>query len=197
MKIFAALVSSTLILAVFPVFAQQIALVPGKPDCGTTEPDPIQISWDTPCKTGSWIYEPGVGCRIADWHPDPQDKVTWSASCRAALREGMGVAQWTEHGQPIDRFEGTYRNGRREGLGRYSWNGKDRFEGSYAKGLPNGYGAVTVSGVTLSGQWRDGCLRAGDKSVAIGVPLASCDRALAPEYVGETAQLPPDQAMLK
>lgn len=190
MKIFPVLLSSALMLTVLPAMAQQIALAPARPDCGGAEPETIQISWDAPCETGSWINEPGVGCRMADWHPDPQDKVTWSGSCRAALREGSGVAQWTEHGEPIDRFEGTYRQGRREGLGRYTWNDENRFEGSYARDLPNGFGTVTVSGVTLSGEWRDGCLKVGDRAVAIGVPLARCEPAL--EYLGETAQLPPN-----
>ncbi len=190
MRVFPGFLSSALMLTVVPVLAQQIALAPGTPDCGSEEPDPIEISWDAPCEAGSWIFEPGVGCRMPDWHPDPQDKVTWSGSCRAALREGTGVAQWSEHGEPIDRFEGTYRNGRREGLGRYTWNAGDRFEGTYANDLPNGFGTVTVSGITLSGRWQDGCLKVADRSVAIGVPRASCDEA--PEYVGETATLPPE-----
>lgn len=123
-----------------------------------------------------------------DWHPDKQDKATWSGVCRSGLKEGKGVTQWTEHGQPIDLFEGTYRNGRREGAGRYSWNQADRFEGSYADGLPNGFGTVTVNGAALSGEWRNGCLKVHDKVVAIGVSLASCE--LEPEYTTETAQLP-------
>ena len=167
MRAFPAFVSSALILTVLPVLAQQMALAPGPFDCGTDEPDSIEISWDAPCEAGSWIFEPGVGCRMADWHPDPQDRVSWSGSCRAALREGAGVAQWTEHREPIDRFEGTYAND-----------------------LPNGFGTVTISGISLSGEWRDGCLKSGDRSVAIGVPRADCEEA--PEYVGETAHLPPD-----
>ena len=190
MRAFPAFVSSALILTVLPVLAQQMALAPGPFDCGTDEPDSIEISWDAPCEAGSWIFEPGVGCRMADWHPDPQDRVSWSGSCRAALREGAGVAQWTEHREPIDRFEGTYRNGHREGPGRYAWNTNDRFEGTYANDLPNGFGTVTASGISLSGEWRDGCLKSGDRSVAIGVPRADCEEA--PEYVGETAHVLPD-----
>lgn len=174
-------------LAAVPVLAQQIALAPGASDCGTDEPDSLQISWDTPCETGAWLYEPGVGCRLGDWHPDRQDKATWSGSCRAALKDGVGVAQWTEHGEPIDRFEGSYRQGRREGPGRYSWNANDLFEGTYARDLPNGFGAVTVSGTTLSGEWRNGCLKVDDKVVAIGVSLASCEHA--PEFLAEAASL--------
>lgn len=189
-----AIVSSILLLTVPSAVAQQVALVPGNSGCGTAEPDPVQLSWNAPCEQGDWLLEPGVGCRMWDWHPDDHDRASWTGTCRSTSKEGHGVVQWTEHGQPIDRFEGTYRNGRREGPGRYVWNESSRFDGSYRRDLPNGFGTVTVNGTTLSGEWRDGCLEVGDKAVAIGVSLASC--ALEPEYTIEKAELP-DQAMLK
>lgn len=175
MKIFSAVISATLMLTVLPVVAQQIALAPAKTICDAEEPDAVQVSWDSPCDKDGWLLEPGIGCRMWDWHPDPQDKVTWSGSCRGALKEGHGVAQWTEHGQAIDRFEGTYRNGRREGAGRYSWNATDKFEGIYSNDLPHGRGTVSLAGVTLSGEWRNGCLAVEGKVVAIGVSRASCE----------------------
>ena len=47
---------------------------------------------------------------------------------------------------------------------------------------------VTVNGTTLSGEWRNGCLKVGDKAVAIGVSLESC--AMEPDYETQTAELP-------
>ena len=187
MRILPVLVCSALMVTGLPAVAQQLALAPGQSDCGRDEPDSVQISWDTPCETGNWLYEPGVGCRMADWHPDKADKATWSGTCHAALKEGTGVVQWTEHSEPIDRFEGTYRHGRREGEGRYVWNDTDRFEGRYSNDLANGFGTVTISGTTLSGQWRNGCLRVDDKLVAIGVSTDSCLQE--PEVLAETASL--------
>jgi len=178
----------------FPVAAQQIALAPGNPDCADDEPDMVQVSWNTPCEEGNWLFEPGVGCRMWDWHPDKDDKASWSGTCRASAKEGHGVAHWTEHGQPIDRFEGTYRSGRREGAGRYVWDQSTRFDGTYGDDLPNGFGTVTVNGTILSGEWRNGCLKVGDKAVAIGASLASC--LMEPAYMEEMAALP-DQEMLK
>lgn len=185
MKILPAAVSTALILTVLPVLGQQLALAP-KADCAPAEPDPVQISWDAPCESGNWLFEPGIGCRMWDWHPDPDDRASWTGSCRGAVKEGHGVLQWTEHGQPIDRFEGTYRDGRREGPGRYSWNETDRFEGSYVDDLPHGPGTVTLAGTTLSGYWHKGCLAVGGRVVAIGVSRASCEDG---ELVGETATL--------
>jgi len=105
----------------------------------------------------------------------PIRKASWSGTCRGALKEGRGVVQWTEHGQLIDRFEGTYRDGRREGAGRYSWNATTWFEGNYSNDIPDGQGTVSLDGATLSGVWHKGCLASEDKVVAIGVPRASCE----------------------
>jgi len=194
LRIVPAFVSCVVMLTTLPALAQQVALVSAHPDCATDEPDTVAVSWNSPCENGTWLFEPGIGCRMWDWHPDRSDQATWTGTCRSNVKEGRGVARWTEHGQPIDRFEGMYRNGRREGPGRYEWNERDRFEGIYAEDLPNGFGTVTVNGTTLSGEWRNGCLRRGDKTVAIGVPLASC--SLEPDYAAETAELP-DQATVK
>lgn len=178
MKILPVLVSSAFMLTVLPVVAQQVVSAPARVDCASDQPDPLQISWNAPCEAGDWLLEPGVGCRMWDWHPDPQDKASWNGSCRGALKEGKGVVQWSEHGQPIDRFEGTYRNGRREGTGRYSWNATAWFEGNYSNDIPDGQGTVSLDGVTLSGVWHKGCLAVDDKVVAIGVPRASCEPSL-------------------
>jgi len=102
------------------------------------------------------------------------DSSTWAGSCPAGQKEGRGVVQWFEHGHLIDRFEGVYRRGKREGFGRYDWPTGDQFDGVYADDLPNGQGTVTIDGVSFSGTWRRGCLELGAKRIAIGVPLDTC-----------------------
>ena len=109
-----------------------------------------------------------------DWHPEPEDKVTWSGSCRDVLKHGKGVAQWTEHGQSSDRFERPYRFGRLEWPVHSFWNKDHRFEGNYGDNVPDGYGTVVLAGQTLSGHWHNGCLTVGGRVVAIGVPRVSC-----------------------
>ncbi|MBI3199848.1 MAG: hypothetical protein HYZ40_20485 [Rhodospirillales bacterium] len=134
----------------------------------------MQISWTAPCEGDGWLFDTEAGCRMWDWHPEPGDKVTWSGACRDGLKHGSGVVQWTEHGQPIDRFEGSYRFGRREGFGRYTWNATHNFEGNYADNVPDGLGTVRLGGETLAGHWYNGCLTIGGRVVAIGVPRLSC-----------------------
>lgn len=134
----------------------------------------MQISWTAPCDGDGWLFDTEAGCRMWDWHPEPDDKVVWSGDCRDGLKHGRGTVQWTEHGQAIDRFEGSYRFGRREGFGRYVWNKDHRFEGNYADDVPDGYGTVQIADQTLSGHWHNGCLAVEGRLVAIGVPRVSC-----------------------
>ena len=143
--------------------------------CLPEEPDSVQISWDTPCQIGTWLMDTALGCRMWDWHPFPDDDATWSGACSAGKKVGRGVVQWYEHGRPIDRFEGTFVAGRRQGLGRYAWNGTDWYEGRYEDDLPNGPGAARIANEMFVGQWKNGCLRQGAKLVAIGVSRKSCE----------------------
>lgn len=154
-------------------------------DCQLVEPDPVQISWNEPCEDGSWLFEPGVGCRMWDWHPAPSDVVTWSGDCKAGAIAGRGVMQWTEHERPIDRFEGAFVAGKRQGPGRYTWADDDWYVGFYENDVPNGLGTALIAGQTFSGQWRAGCFTSGARTVAIGVPLSSCER---PDARQQTAQ---------
>lgn len=167
-------VASALLLAGGPVWAQQVALKTVKAHCPPGEPDSLQISWTAPCDSGTWLFDTEAGCRMWDWHPEPEDKVAWKGACKGSLPDGPGEAQWHEHGRPIDRFTGTYRDGKREGEGHYVWNDAVRFDGKYANDIPQGYGVAQIEGETLAGEWKNGCLSVGGKVAAIGVPRASC-----------------------
>jgi hypothetical protein len=170
-------IASALLLAAGPVSAQQMALTQARSECPPGEPDSLQISWTAPCETGTWLFDTEAGCRMWDWHPEPQDKVVWRGACHGKLPEGPGEAQWFEHSQAIDRFIGTYREGKRQGEGHYVWNKTVRFDGSYADDVPQGYGVAQIEGETVAGEWNKGCLSSGGKVVAIGVPRASCGPA--------------------
>ena len=174
-----------LLLVTGPTFADQLALTPGKPNCPPGEPDSLQISWTAPCDSGTWLLDTEAGCRMWDWHPEPEDQVVWKGACRAGQPDGQGQAQWFEHGRPIDRFVGTYRNGKREGQGEYSWNETVRFEGSYANDVPQGQGVIRIEDVVLSGEWNKGCLAKAGKVVAIGVPRTSCGSAVRREKIAD------------
>jgi len=185
MRLLPALLSigSVLLVAAGPVLAQDVAaLASSKSICPPDEPDSLQISWTAPCDSGAWLLDTQAGCRMWDWHPESEDKVVWKGACKGALPDGSGEAQWFEHGRPIDRFIGTYRNGKREGEGHYVWNETVRFDGRYAANLPQGPGVLQIDGETFSGDWQAGCLARNDGTVvAIGVPRSSCARNGAPQ----------------
>jgi hypothetical protein len=157
-----------------PAVAQQLAASQSTQVCAPAEPDSIEISWMAPCERDGWLFDTETGCRMWDWHPDPKDKASWSGGCSDGSKHGGGVVQWTEHSQPIDRFEGTYRLGRREGFGTYSWSKNIRFEGQYADDVPDGHGTIRLGEETLTGQWHNGCLTVEGRVVAIGVPRLTC-----------------------
>src|SRR6202000_2975856 len=123
MRLLPALVSigSVLLVAVGPALAQDVAMAASKSLCPPGEPDSLQISWTAPCDSGTWLFDTQAGCRMWDWHPEPEDKVVWQGHCKGGLPDGQGEAQWFEHGRPIDRFTGSYRDGKREGEGHYVW----------------------------------------------------------------------------
>ena len=158
--------------------AQGELRMPVESDCIPVEPDSVQISWDSPCDTGAWLFEPNVGCRMWDWHPSPLDVATWTGLCRNGERVGWGVMQWYEHGQPIDRFEGKFIAGKRQGAGRYTWDHSNWYVGLYEDDLPNGLGTASIGGQTFSGQWQHGCFARGTKVVAIGTPRRLCGSAI-------------------
>ena len=143
--------------------------------CSVNEPDSVQISWNAPCLEGTWLLDTELGCRMWDWHPAPEDTATWSGACRGGAKVGYGAVQWFEHGRPIDRFEGTYIEGRRHGAGRYWWNETDWFVGFYVSDVPHGLGTASIAGEVFTGQWHRGCFKQGGRVVAIGVPRKSCE----------------------
>jgi hypothetical protein len=75
---------------------------PGLRACLPDEPDSVQISWDSPCQDGTWLFDTELGCRMWDWHPAPEDTALWTGACRAGIKERRGVVQWLEHGRPSE-----------------------------------------------------------------------------------------------
>lgn len=173
-----------------PALAQELAMAPPRHDCPSQAPDSVEISWMTPCQEGDWMLDTQSGCRMWDWHPDPKDRAVWSGTCSSGKKDGRGTVQWFEHGQRIDRFEGTYRDGQRKGFGRYVWNPENSYEGQYVNDVPNGFGTATLMGEAFAGEWKNGCLRQGSRLIAIGVERKTCsdltDQLRSPHRAGAT-----------
>src|ERR1019366_7901448 len=59
-----------------------------------------------------WIADAQSGCRIWNPRPEPYDGVTWPGACQNALAQGRGVEQWFKNGQPSNRYEGEFLDGK-------------------------------------------------------------------------------------
>jgi len=51
--------------------------------CDIAEPDSLGISWTAPRNEGRWLLDPQSGCRMWDWHSEPEDTSTWTGACAA------------------------------------------------------------------------------------------------------------------
>jgi len=71
-----------------------------------------------------------------------------------ARQQGGTERQWYEYRQAIDHFEGTLRDGKREGFGRDGWTPEVSYERQYANDVPNGFGTATLRGESFSGIWQ-------------------------------------------
>ena len=80
-----------------------------------------------------WIADKKTGCKVWDPAPEPGEAVEWSGPCKNGLADVEGTLQWSQNGQPSDRYVGEYHGGKR-----------------------NGHGTVTYrNGQTVNGEWRD------------------------------------------
>lgn len=103
----------------------------------------------------SWIAD-SRGCRIANPFPQPGETVTWSGECSNGLADGEGVMQWFIDGKPLDRYEGSLKDGWAEGKGMLVREG-GRYVGEWKHSLQDGNGRYDApDGSWYEGQWKEG-----------------------------------------
>jgi hypothetical protein len=168
-------------------------------------PAPPQGETAQPDRPG-WAVATDSGCWLWNTAPNPDEVLVFTGTCPQGPAEGSGEGEWRwrEEGRIIvERFGGTYRNGRIEGLGFidygdgerydgafragmfhgqgvYVWPDGRRFEGQWRDDLPDGPGVHTSPDATIRGVWRSGCLFDGATLLmAVGRERDECD-ALAP-----------------
>lgn len=96
------------------------------------------------------------GCLV--WKPSLQsnDVVKWTGNCAGPLAEGLGRAEWFVDGKAVLTYEGTFKGGMLQGVGRMLAAGGDTYEGEYKDGQRHGTGTyVASSGERYTGQWRE------------------------------------------
>ena len=185
MRVLLPLVHVILIVIVIPVLA--LAQSWPAPPAADLRAAPGRPGWSTDARSGCWVWNP---------YPRPNETVIWSGGCapdgratghgtleslwesetsryegefRDGKREGRGVFT----GANGDRYEGEFRDGE-PGRGVFTWADGDRYEGEFRDGKPHGFGDYRTVGELYIGNWVAGCFREGDKRTSIGRPLSEC-----------------------
>lgn len=81
-----------------------------------------------------WIADPRTGCKVWDPMPQPHEAVHWSGGCKNGYADGKGTLQWIENGEPGERYDGEYRNGKRNGRGVLTEQNGTRIKGDWLNG---------------------------------------------------------------
>jgi MORN repeat len=144
---------------------------------------------------GSFIADPKNGCKLWNPHPLPGETVSWSGDCIQGLAQGAGTVLWSRNGEPFEKDEGIWDQGRQSGRGTQDWRiGRyegeltggepsghgimmlqtSRYEGAFRNGKPNGQGTVTNLEGVFKGTWKDGCLADGKRKITFAVSSATC-----------------------
>jgi len=144
---------------------------------------------------GDFVAEPRNGCKVWDPHPFPGETVTWSGQCTNGLAQGDGTVIWSRYGNPVEKDEGRWDQGRQSGRGTQDWRSgryegelsegepsghgvmmlqTSRYEGEFRNGKPNGNGTATNIHGVFKGAWKDGCLTHEKETVVFAVSPMSC-----------------------
>jgi hypothetical protein len=105
---------------------------------------------------GAWVTDI-AGCKIWDPLPVRNESVAWSGECLDGYADGPGVVQWTVHGRPGPRFEGTLTVGKLNGTGVATFpEGGYRYDGAFQEFERTGHGIMTgPGGERYEGDWVD------------------------------------------
>jgi hypothetical protein len=130
-------------------------------------------AWGQTPKAG-WITDVRTGCRVWDASPNPNETITWSGPCKNGIAQGWGTVQWVQNGEPAERDEGEWHDGKLNGRGTAVFPNGNRYEGEWRDGKPNGFGQLVGPNGSYKGLWVNGCFTDGKRRASIGVELTSC-----------------------
>ena len=153
-----------------------------------------------------WSVAADSGCWVWNDDPKPDEVLVFTGPCSQGPVEGAGQGEWrwtAEGRNMVQRFGGSFRDGRNDGPGFYEfgdgerytgdfragafhgegaivWSDGTRFEGQWRDDLPDGPGVYTSPDATVRGVWRAGCLfDGGTLLLAVARDRAECE-TLAP-----------------
>lgn len=109
-----------------------------------------------------WVTVNNKDCKV--WSNDPGNTgitwtATWTGPCKNGYADGPGTEEWFKDGVFDQRLEGELRQGKRAGVGTYTWASGNRYEGPFVNDDRTGKGKYFwVSGDTYEGDFVAGKL---------------------------------------
>lgn len=124
---------------------------PGESDCKVAKLAPPQVAqrsqWKGPCKDG---FADGEGVLTLTWDNLPYGRF------EGRLERGQLVEGYLKHANGA-RYEGQFKNGRREGTGVAIEANGDRYDGAWRNGRRDGQGSLVLTlGGRYDGAWKNG-----------------------------------------
>ena len=102
----------------------------------------------------AWMGDSRNGCKVWNPQPQPEESVRWSGACVAGFASGPGVTEWLEDGQVTESVEGGRVAGHLQGRGIQTLANGDRFEGTWKDDRREGPGTYTrADGKRVTGVW--------------------------------------------
>jgi hypothetical protein len=107
-----------------------------------------------------------TGCKVWNPYPEPGETVRWSGACVGGFGSGPGITEWVQKGAVTERMDGARVAGHLQGRGVLTLPNGDRFEGMWKNDRRNGPGTfIGADGKRMSGVWVDDRLVGGRPSV--------------------------------
>ncbi len=107
-------------------------------------------------QASSWMADARTGCKVWDPVPEPTESVRWSGACVDGFASGPGVTEWLENGAVTERTEAARAGGHLQGRGVQTMVNGDRFEGIWRDDRKDGFGTyVSAQGWTYAGGFKN------------------------------------------
>jgi hypothetical protein len=119
----------------------------------------ISITSNAQTLKGEWIVCNTQGCKLLDPYYSEGVTFKWEGSCVNGKANGYGKATKYKNGQYESTYEGDYKNGIREGKGKYTHIQGTIQEGIFVKGQMTGLGTEIFSnGDIYKGEFINYCM---------------------------------------
>lgn len=103
-----------------------------------------------PAFAGQWV-KTDKGCVVWNSDPKPGDTATWTGACADGKVSGKGKLTW-KNGSQASTYVGSYKSGKRNGMGRFDDGSGNWYSGPFVDGVPDGTGRCFAK--QLGREWK-------------------------------------------